>query len=770
MAHARVLAERVHSLQPAEVTVLVVDQGEEPLPEVGGARVLGLCDIGLDRDTALLLGLTRSPTEVARSVQPRLLGSLLDEGADHAVLLAPSVVVRARLDRAVELARSRSVVLLPRLLAPIPLDDRQPRDAEAVRFGAISHAVVAVGDTEAARGFLGWWQQRAESLPGPAGDNLLDLALVALSEHVVLRDPAWGLSRWTAPAVELTPGPQGAVQVDGRTLVFADLEGYDPDRPHLLSTADGEHPRTLLSESSELRGLTEDHRRRLLGAGYDEVAGLPAPYASVDGVTVDRRIRGLVRAHLARGQDPGPITASLSGWLSQAPPSARGFPVVGRLLLDVLSTRPDLRLAFPEVEQGHVEGFLAWATAHGEREEGLTLKVVELVRERLAGPPETATHLPADGDGVHLVGFFTADLGIGQAARMLVDGLEAAGVPVSTTTYGGTESRRGTPWTERRLGERATEDVVIVCLNADTLARFAAEEAGRLLEGRYVVGLWFWEVDVFPEDMRPSLDLVDEVWVASEFNRTVLADLTDKPVHVVPLPVHVAESRDVLDLDRVVPPELKTAEQPFTFGFVFDHLSVFERKNPLGLVNAYRRAFPEPLGTRLVIKSINGDKRPAEREALRYAVANSPDVVLVERYLSRAELDALMWAMDCFVSLHRAEGFGFTMAEAMGMGKAVIATGYSGNLAFMDDANSRLVRHTLVPVPPGNPPYPTTARWARPSLRHAAAVMRRLHADPGLVARLGERARLTIASRHSPEATGAVAAARLAQIRLARRR
>ena len=97
-----------------------------------------------------------------------------------------------------------------------------------------------------------------------------------------------------------------------------------------------------------------------------------------------------------------------------------------------------------------------------------------------------------------------------------------------------------------------TSDLVIVCLNADTLATFAGEDAGRVLRGRYVVGLWFWEVDIFPEAMRPSLDLVDEVWVASEFNREVLAPLTDKPVRVVPLPVHISERTGAL------PAELET--------------------------------------------------------------------------------------------------------------------------------------------------------------------------------------------------------------------
>ena len=762
LAGARVLTASVRDVLHGSMTVLVIDEPHAPLPEVDGARVLSLADLGVKRETAVLLALTRTASELSASFRPRLLRWLLDEGAEQAICLEPHTVVHAALDAGLEQARSGSVALVPRLSPEFPLDDLEPTEGDAVLAGAVDTSFVAVTDGPSGRAFLDWWQPRSESVTWRPGTKLLDLAAVTLDGPVLVRDAGWNLGRWTAGHRELVRTPDGAVLVDGRPLVWMNHDGYSPSLPHLLSAADATRPRTLLSEGPVLEELCDDYRERLFEAGYEDALTAPVPFAEIDGVRVDARVRRLVSQHLAAQGDPTPLTSSLATWLCEPASRATRAAPLGRLLMDLLAERPDLQRVFPQTLEGDPDAFLDWADEFGESEANITDRLLARQRELLETwrswekPARVVMHPDA---GVGVVGLFTAELGIGQAARMVVAGLEKAGVPVATTTYLGTSSRRETPWTDRSLADGLSSDLVIVCLNADTLATFAAEDGGRVLGNRYVVGLWFWEVDIFPESMRPSLDLVDEVWVASEFNREVLAGLTDKPVRVVPLPVHVSQQTNVL------PAELETKEELFTFGFVFDHLSVFERKNPLGLLQAYRRAFPEPADTRLVIKSINGDKKPAEREALRYAARGMPDVILIERYLTREELDGLMWGMDCFVSLHRAEGFGLTMAETMGMGKAVVATDYSGNLTFMDPSNSRLVQNTLVPIPPGNPPYPTTAHWARPSIRHAALVMRRLRGNPGLVSRLGEEARRTIELRHSPDAFGVVAAARIDEIR-----
>lgn len=365
------------------------------------------------------------------------------------------------------------------------------------------------------------------------------------------------------------------------------------------------------------------------------------------------------------------------------------------------------------------------------------------------GPGDARRH------GVQVIGYLDAELGIGQAARMLVAGLEAADIPLVTHTYEGSASRRQAEWRDRARRQDVDYTTSIIGINPDHYPHFLDHDGGeRLLHGTRRIGWWAWETEDFPASFLPSLDRVDEVWVNSGYTAAILQRHTAKPVLVAPQPIHVPAR------SSAVPHEIAEAAG-FTFSFLFDYLSVFERKNPLGLVRAYRRAFPEPGEARLVIKTVNAEKRPEEQQRLIEATHDRPDIVLIERYLAREEVDALMWATDCYVSLHRCEGFGLTIAEAMSIAKPVIVTGYSGNLTFTTPHNSRLVPYEMVPVPPGCDPYPTTSSWADPRPRHAARKMRRLFEDGELRERIGTRGARRIARRHS-----VVNLARFAQARL----
>jgi glycosyltransferase involved in cell wall biosynthesis len=227
---------------------------------------------------------------------------------------------------------------------------------------------------------------------------------------------------------------------------------------------------------------------------------------------------------------------------------------------------------------------------------------------------------------------------------------------------------------------------------------------------------------------------VDEVWVGSEHVRRAIAAVTDKRVERLPVPV-VAPQPSWRD-------RASFAIGPgYAFVFTFDFLSVIERKNPQAVIAAYRTAFGPDDGATLVLKSVNGHQRVDELEALRAAAAGRPDIVVLDEYLTRADQAALLAACDCYVSLHRAEGFGLGMAEAMALGKPVIATGYSGNVDFMNAANSILVGYDRVAVPPGLAIYPAGSEWADPDVEEAAAAMARLAHDPALGARLGARAK-----------------------------
>jgi hypothetical protein len=232
-------------------------------------------------------------------------------------------------------------------------------------------------------------------------------------------------------------------------------------------------------------------------------------------------------------------------------------------------------------------------------------------------------------------------------------------------------------------------------------------------------------------------------------------------------PIPVTTTRIPVELPPILPRSREELGIPndFVFLFSFDYRSVFERKNPLATIGAFTSAFGTHEGANLVLKCINADADPVNHNRLRVAAAEHPKVHVIDSYLSPQEKDALTAACDCYVSLHRSEGFGYTMAEAMYCGKPVIATGYSGNLEFMTQDNALLVDHRLVPIGADAAPYPPEGEWAEPDVEHASTLMRMVFEDRQLANDLSRRAAHDIRRTHSAAAVGERMEFRLKEVR-----
>jgi glycosyltransferase involved in cell wall biosynthesis len=345
--------------------------------------------------------------------------------------------------------------------------------------------------------------------------------------------------------------------------------------------------------------------------------------------------------------------------------------------------------------------------------------------------------------GLNVAGYFRAELGLGENGRLFVAAAKAAGEKVATISYGETVNRQDHPFEDE--GERgAPYDINVICVNGDKVRGFANEIGPSFFKGRYTIGLWAWELEEFPPHMRDGFEFVDEVWAISDFTAEAIRAVSPKPVLVLPPAIVKPEVPPSVDIASLGVPATG-----FMFLFIFDFHSVMARKNPLGLIQAFHRAFGPGEGPVLVIKTINGHRRPAELEQLRAAAAAVPNVALLENYLDASESSSLIARCDCYISLHRSEGFGLTMAEAMAQGKPVIATGYSGNLQFMNRDNSFLVGHRLVPVPAGCGPYPQGASWAEPDLEEAARLMRAVVEHPEEAKRRALSGAREVAADHS---------------------
>jgi glycosyltransferase involved in cell wall biosynthesis len=295
----------------------------------------------------------------------------------------------------------------------------------------------------------------------------------------------------------------------------------------------------------------------------------------------------------------------------------------------------------------------------------------------------------------------------------------------------------------------------IVAVNADELPDFVERLGEEYFEGPRI-GIWGWETNSIPPRWRRAFSLVDELWVYSQFMADNIGAVA--PVPVVPLPPPVEPPAEPVEPLRLGVPD------GYLFLFVFDYLSTVQRKNPVGLIEAFKLAFAPGEGPQLLIKTINAPLRPLAEEEVLWAAHGRPDIHVVDRSLSGLELSGLMAACDCYASLHRAEGFGLTMAEAMAIGKPVIATGYSGNIDFMNGENSYLIDYTVGRVGPDCEIYPPEGEWANPSIEHAAELMLRARNEPDEAKAKGERASADISRVLSPTATGQKMRERLEQL------
>lgn len=231
------------------------------------------------------------------------------------------------------------------------------------------------------------------------------------------------------------------------------------------------------------------------------------------------------------------------------------------------------------------------------------------------------------------------------------------------------------------------------------------------------MGVWLWELPVFPQEWNFALELFDEIWAPSNFTVESIAAVSPVPV----LKIGTSLQLPLPKLDRET---LGLPKDKFIFLFMFDFGSSFERKNPLATIEAFKQAFSQSnQEVALVLKFYNSDHFPHKRDRLKAMTEGWPSIHLIDKHLTKQEVHSLIKNCDCYVSLHRAEGFGLTQAEAMFYGKPLIATAYSSTMEFTNVANSFLVKYDLIETEENYGPYPKGSIWAEPDVDHASSLM-----------------------------------------------
>jgi glycosyltransferase involved in cell wall biosynthesis len=260
--------------------------------------------------------------------------------------------------------------------------------------------------------------------------------------------------------------------------------------------------------------------------------------------------------------------------------------------------------------------------------------------------------------------------------------------------------------------------------------------------------VWHWELGEFPDRWLESFAPLQEIWAPSLFIQAAVAAKSPIPVVHIPHGVHVPVIR------RASRSEFDLPVDRCLFLLMYDMRSFQVRKNPEGAIDSFARAFPDGRAATLVIKIVHGDSSPVDLAHLKERCRSTPGVILIDDTYSTERVHQLQSVCDCYVSLHRSEGFGFNLAESMLLGKPVIATGWSGNMDFMNTENACLVNYTLSPLAADVGPYRVGQIWADPDLEHAAWHMRRLAADASLCEAVGRAASAYLSAHFSPRVAG----------------
>lgn len=375
--------------------------------------------------------------------------------------------------------------------------------------------------------------------------------------------------------------------------------------------------------------------------------------------------------------------------------------------------------------------------------------------------PAAAAQGRGDLPGCNVFGFADGVLGIGEDARAVAIALGHAGIPrcICNLTLPDRHATSASSSMEALYSERPLFPVNIFAMTAFETARLAAQRGASLREGRYNIGYWPWELTSLPPEWRFVFDLVDEIWAPSRFLVEVYGNLTSKPVVLMP-PLVATPPAETMDL---APFGLEPGNVVFLT--MFDFNSFVARKNPQAAIAAFKAAFPDRDGPeRMIVKSLNAHAHAPRLEELQREIGDDDRFVLLDGAFSRAEIGGLIAAVDCFVSLHRAEGFGRVIAEAMLLKTPVVATNWSGSVDFLNAKTGFPVDGTLRPVVAEEYVFWEGSDWAEPSLASAAAALRRVAARPKDMAPLLERALAKIAGSYDLSKVAPNLAARLAQI------
>jgi len=776
LAYARILTESFLKYNKGHVFVLLTDKVDGYFdPKKERFTLIEINDIKDRVNNFEQFCFQYDPTELNTAIKPFFLEFLFEKyKLQKLVFFDPDVLITNKLDDLFGMLDRFSIVLIPHITRPFP-DTKKPAEIEILRSGVYNLGFIALSHKDSTKVLIKWWKERLRrycTIDPEKGlfvdQKWIDLIPGFFEDVFILRDEGYNIAYWNFHYRKAYLD-RDRILVNSTPSHFIHFSGFDPDNMDPVSR---HQDRFRVKDLLHMEPIFKLYRDKLISNGYGDSKGWPCVFNYFDNgakiTSVIRRIYWEVKNSDIMFGNPFTISDKRSyfNWLNQKIDTKT--PDITRLMYGTYKKRPDVERVYPDIFDSDREAFVKWFLTSGKREHDIddrflqgriffkarnksiawinlrtkiiysfrnSLKIffkklfrnnlwainnLKATERRLSRKIRDIKILKpgnSNGMGVNVLGYLTAELGVGEGARANVKCLKSANIKFSLLNIDSHANSRKLDPSFSEFSEHNPYPINLIHVNADMFSRVYMEKGTNTFKDKYNIGFWTWELSDFPEEWFESFRFCDEIWVPSNF---VLEAISKKsPIPVLKIP-HAVMLNGTKDASRSY---FGFKDNEFIFLFIFDFFSYFERKNPLTIIKAFRQAFPASENVRLVIKCSNSSYDPPALNRLKEA-ARGLNIDIIDRYLYRDEVNSLISLCDSYVSLHRSEGFGLTMAEAMYLGKPVIATGFSGNTDFMNMSNSYLVKYRLIAIDKDVGPYKSGCLWADPDIEHAVETMR----------------------------------------------
>ena len=768
---ARILLTSLQKYHPESSLFLCLADKLQPDCELGidGVEVIVAEDLAVANfpDFAFRYDIMEFNT----AVKPFVMQALIENrGFEEVVYLDPDIELFAPMSPVFDaLANGADFVVTPHITEPSEFGEF-PDDIGIMRAGIYNLGFIALNNSPDAISFLHWWGRRLrfqcvnKQSEGIFVDQKFVDLLPSFHDNVaILRDRSLNVAYWNLDQRELTKTDDRWF-INGQPLRFFHFSGISAKAPQQLSKHTTRFRENL---SPALQEIILHYIAKLKHFGFGNTANPEYGYARFNnGVAIANIMRRCYR----ETQDhflENPFV-SFADYLNQ--PSTDSLDdspwLITNLMYHLWGERPDLQQAFdlhnPDSRHNYGLWFVQNAPSYG-----IDAYFINPILDNVGYYHANKVKLSPQQYGsrqadVGVIGYLKAETGVGNAGRMVASSFCESQVNIQGYNVTlNVMARQAETKVDDILADKIDSQVEIYNVNADQLAVVRKHLADQTNEDAYKINMPFWELSKFPAAWVNNYLGINEVWAPSRFVQAAVQ--TAMTLRVIWMPPAVT-------LERFTPRDrsyFKLPDHTFLFHFNFDFSSFATRKNAIAGIEAYRLAFrdrPNNTPTALAIKTRGYDPDGKNLQKLIDFTADEPDIYILNEEMAYEDAMALMNCCDCYISLHRSEGFGYTPAEAMLLEKPVIATDYSGTRDFINSTTGFPVSYRLMSVKENEYPFWESQTWADPNLDHAAWLMRKMVCDQASTKQISRAGKQKILTDYSPERIGQLYKQRLQQI------